>query len=343
MSRTYLSIIVCGRNDNYGGDFMQRLQRFFDWNAVLLEKYKIPSEIIFVNWNPLTEYPPIEQQISFPKNRKYTHAKIIEVPHSIHKQYEQPHIRKTVPIFEFIAKNAGIRRATGDYILCVNADILIHPMIFDYIARNKLKQGFYYRANRLDFRTATPCSTVNEFFNAGFAISLKGFVYRLYPHISKPLQYRLLKLYNQCRILWELWKYKNRKQCERMGISVVYDNSVYYAHCMASGDFMLMHQKHWHELRAYNEHTLISTHTDALLVILAYTKLREYVFAEPIFHQEHERRYVVNERSNDETLINAFRKYETLAQSILAGTDPINFMNDENWGLKQFVLNEKII
>jgi hypothetical protein len=30
-------------------------------------------------------------------------------------------------MFEFIAKNTGIRREKGEYVLSTNADILIHP------------------------------------------------------------------------------------------------------------------------------------------------------------------------------------------------------------------------
>ena len=53
-----ISIVITGRNDNYGGDFSARLQRCVSYNHQELTSHKIDSELIFVNYNPLT-LPPI--------------------------------------------------------------------------------------------------------------------------------------------------------------------------------------------------------------------------------------------------------------------------------------------
>ncbi|NBR14672.1 MAG: glycosyltransferase family 2 protein, partial [Crocinitomicaceae bacterium] len=144
----YLSIVLTGRNDNYGGDFLKRLQDFFDWNSALFESFKIVTEIVFVNWNPIENEPSILELIQFPKYKKYVQIRIITIPVELHESFVNPKVRRTVPIFEFIAKNVGVKRANGEFILCLNADVLLHPKIVEFIADKKLKKEFYYRANR---------------------------------------------------------------------------------------------------------------------------------------------------------------------------------------------------
>ncbi|MCS6818851.1 MAG: glycosyltransferase [Chitinophagales bacterium] len=231
----YLSIVLCGRNDNYGGDFIQRLQHFFDWNVTLLEHFKIDNEIILVNWNPNKENLPLEQLVRFQPGRRYTSIRIITVTHETHLKYENPTVRKTVPIFEFVAKNAGIRRAKGEYILCVNADVLIHPKIFKYISQKNLCQDYYYRANRIDFTKFTGQHTLSLLWRNGFVVSLKGFMYRFHYSLPIILQYHALRLFNYGRIKWELWKKNNHEFCNRWHISVNYDNAEYYASTMSKG------------------------------------------------------------------------------------------------------------
>ena len=45
-----ISIVITGRNDNYGGDFNARLQRCVSYNHQELTSHKIDSELIFVKW-----------------------------------------------------------------------------------------------------------------------------------------------------------------------------------------------------------------------------------------------------------------------------------------------------
>lgn len=48
----YYSIILTGRNDNYGKHFLFRVRSFFDSLMFQIEKYKLSCEIIIVEWNP---------------------------------------------------------------------------------------------------------------------------------------------------------------------------------------------------------------------------------------------------------------------------------------------------
>jgi glycosyltransferase involved in cell wall biosynthesis len=267
---------------------------------------------------------------------------MITVPNSVHENYVNPEIRNTVPLFEFIAKNAGIRRATGQFILSMNADVLIHPSILKTISERSLVQNKYYRANRLDFKPTQEVS-VSGLFDAGFAVSLKGFMYYFKAGMSKRIQYWILKIFNPLRLKWELFKAENFRLANKLKLNVVYNNGAYLAHCLNSGDFMLMSSIHWAEMNAYPEYTSISTHTDAIFSVLAYERLTEHVFREPVFHQEHQRRYSWEAIQNDDSFVKAYNYFEKVANSVKKKESTKSYLNNAGWGLVDYQLLEEII
>jgi hypothetical protein len=338
----FLSIVVCVRNDNYGGDFIARLQECLNWNIQLLEKHHVEAEFIMVNWNPDRTNAPLEKLITFSTQRNYVQCRIINVPEEIHQQFVDPLVRKTVPVFEFIGKNVGVKRAKGTYILCMNADILLHPEIVSIISKRQLQRQYYYRADRLDFVNHYSLSVLSKIYEAANVVSLKGFAYYFHPSMSKVVQYRVFRLFNTLRIHWELWKFRNERFCRYMGISVTYDNAAYLAHCHNSGDFMLMHKDNWLALAGYPEGTYISTHTDALFTIFAFTSLKESVFKWPVFHQNHERRYTWDAIKNEETFLEAFQNFERIAQDVVSKKISKDYLNNANWGLEGLILKEDL-
>lgn len=341
--KPYLSIILSGRNDNYGGDFLKRLQDFFDWNVALFESYKVDTEIILVNWNPLENEASIEELIQFQKNRKYVCIRIITVPNVLHETFVNSEIRRTVPLFEFIAKNVGIRRAKGEFILSLNADLLVHPKIVESIAKKNLSSNFYYRANRLDFTSIDKIVGINQLYNRGVFVSLKGFKYSLNSTIPKKFQLLVLTKFNQIRLMYELFKKKYQKLSNLLGLSITFDNAEYHAHCLNSGDFMLMHRSNWLNLNGYPETTFVSTHTDSLFTIFAHSKLKEFIFKKPIFHQEHERRYTSKIIDNDSEIYQEYRNFQKISQSILLNNDCKSFLNTNDWGMEGYNLEEIIV
>lgn len=339
----YLSVVLTGRNDNYGGDFLKRLQDFFDWNCALFESFKIETEIVFVNWNPLEDEVSIEKTIQFPKNRKYVQIRIITVPSELHETFVIPNLRRTVPIFEFIAKNVGIKRAIGEFILSLNADVLLHPKIVESIANKKLKKELYYRANRLDFKSINKIFETSQLYRNGVFISFKGFKYSFNNSFNKKVQISFFTQLNKIKLSWELYKRKHEKMTAFFGFSITYDNAEYQAHCLNSGDFMLMHRANWMKLNGYPEVTFVSTHTDALFTIFAFSQLKEFVFDKPIFHQEHERRYTSKLIEEDPEISLAYRSFQKISQEILQTRQCDSYLNPNDWGLNERNLKEIII
>ncbi|MCB0540791.1 MAG: hypothetical protein KDE33_24965 [Bacteroidetes bacterium] len=323
----YLSIVVTGRNDNYGGDFISRLQSCITWNTKLLEKYKISTEFIIVNWNPIKENKSLKEQIEWTENRKYVKYRVITVPAEIHNTFNAPNIRKNVPLYEYLAKNTGIRRAKGKFILAMNPDILVSEQIIQKIGKQELKKNYFYRANRIDF--------INNDISQQTKLWLKGFTY------SANKNYFFTKIFNKLRCSW----CKNSIQFEilfqRRNWTVYYHNAEYTYHCNVSGDFILMYSNVWKKLKGNPEKTFLALHTDALTVVMvASSGLKEKIFHSPIYHQEHTRRFDATEEGNEENR-RAYLFFQEEAQKMIKQQKPIIY-NDKNWGLANFELQEDI-
>ncbi len=108
------SMVVVGRNDNYGGDFTERLRVTMDWNY-----HHVPNcELIYVEWNNIPDRPSDTEWIS----QRYPNSKCFIVPNEIHQDYcTSPKI----PVMEYFAKNLGIREASNEWVFCVNADVFL--------------------------------------------------------------------------------------------------------------------------------------------------------------------------------------------------------------------------
>lgn len=342
LSNPKLSIVVAVRNDNYGGDFIERLQACVNWNTKFLEKFGVTTEFLMVNWNPVAENVPLYKSIDWPQGRKFVEYRLIDVPPEVHQHYVDPTVRKTVPLFEFIAKNVGIRRASGELVLCINADILIHPEIIEFIGSTVMDKSRYYRANRLDFKIGAALN-LDELWSSGFAISLRGFMYRFNSLFDKRKQYKRLQKINALRLKWEAFKLRNSKLVGLFRFPVVYNNGGYQAHCLNAGDFMLMDKANWLRLKGYPEYTAISTHTDAIFTVLANGILEEVVLQQPVFHQEHERRYTWEAIQNSNEFDEAYKLFEDIASSIAKGNSVHQYLNTDGWGLEQYNLNEQVI
>lgn len=142
MQRPYLSIVMASRNDDHGGDLNQRTQACIDSLSGQIQKFGISAEIIMVDWNPPAGKPLLHEAI-------HGNFRSIIVPPEIHNRYGQS---KLLPFYQMIAKNAGIRRANGEFILATNVDILFSDELMEYLSKRKLAEGHLYRAIRCDIK-----------------------------------------------------------------------------------------------------------------------------------------------------------------------------------------------
>ena len=140
----YLSIVITGRNDDYGQDFLGRLRLFvrhLDWQV---QRYADLIELIVVEWNPLADRDALVEIL--PTTRWLT-VRVITVPADVHATLNSP-----MPVLEFLGKNTGIRRARGQFVLATNPDVLFTQDMIDWLATRQLRSDYVYRTDRYDFR-----------------------------------------------------------------------------------------------------------------------------------------------------------------------------------------------
>lgn len=149
----YLSIVVTSRNDNHGGDMLKRMQIFLNTLLKQCKKYQFPAELIIVEWNPPTDSPTLEHCLDFKEKNKYCPVRIITVPGKYHQRLSYS---DRLPLFQMIAKNVGIRRAKGEFVLATNIDVIFSTQLIKYFGSRSLSYKKMYRIDRTDVKNDLP-------------------------------------------------------------------------------------------------------------------------------------------------------------------------------------------
>ena len=329
MTNPTLSIVVTSRNDNHGGDMTRRMTMFINGLIRQANKFNFPIELILVEWNPPSDKSLLKEILPQPKGTDQLCLRYIIVPEETHRKYE---LSGAIPLYQMIAKNVGIRRATAPFVLCTNVDILFSDEIFEIFARNKFEENFFYRANRCDIPSGIDekASFENQLvfcknnilqrwgFDADF-IDLIGLPKILTSRYSRWFTYAILKPLRRY-----LYPYRS--------ISSKID---YYA----CGDFTLMSKKDWLNLDGYVELDLYSLHIDSLLLSAAMAAgMQQVVFPKEacVYHITHSDGwasmnpiqswiYTRNNPALDWKMVNEWSEY-IIRHKINYG------INNSNWG-----------
>ena len=156
----YLSIVITSRNDEHGGNALQRMQVSLSGLLEQTEKYKIESELILVDWNPPADRPLLKDVIKWPDRLRCCSIRAMIVPPSIHQRYKYS---DRIPMYAVVAVNCGIRRARGQFILPGVIDLLYPDELMAYIASKSLREDERYRVDRCDVdRNIVHCNTLKE-------------------------------------------------------------------------------------------------------------------------------------------------------------------------------------
>ncbi|TRZ96031.1 hypothetical protein D4R78_01840 [bacterium] len=348
----YLSIVIPSRNDNYGGDLLRRMELSLRGLFEQLEKYRLESELILVDWNPPAEMPLLKDVLKWPCGLSYCSVRVIVVSHSIHQRYKGS---DRIPINIVAATNCGIRRSRGQFILPRPIDLLYSDELISYIASRKLEEGQRYRVDRCDVER----NVVNqETISAQLDYCSKNIIIT---H-SKTPQPKVTR--------WRNWLK-----------GPVLPN----LHTMAAGDFQLMSRYYWHLLRGYPETDISGSYSDGLISYASYAAgAQEIILDSPIrvFHIDHDYKFAEKIKRQALPFENRlfipllpewfnrkiiglyqrllmlfgykmkstvrgvatldFSEYYKMCREIISGKRSYIF-NDENWGLGNEPLEEFII
>src|SRR5271163_2327585 len=131
----YLSVVVASRNDDHGGNLLDRMQAFVNGLMQQCCRHELDAELIIVEWNPPPDRPRLAEALRWPDTNGHCRVRIIEVPAALHQRFQNA---DRLPLFQMIAKNVGIRRARGRFVLATNIDILFSDELMAHIAAEQL-------------------------------------------------------------------------------------------------------------------------------------------------------------------------------------------------------------
>jgi hypothetical protein len=141
-----LSIVLVGRNDDFGGDFNGRMFAAAEFNHRNLAAADIPHEYILVEWNPIPDKPFLAELVG--RQLPWWHRRFVVDP----QWHRRLSVNPKLVFMEFFAKNVGIRRARGQFTLTTNTDIWLSREVLRSLRR--LQRGTLYRTIRVDLKRA---------------------------------------------------------------------------------------------------------------------------------------------------------------------------------------------
>ena len=265
-SDPYVSLVIVGRNDGYGDDFLGRLRRFMASLDHQVAPYPGLIEVVFVEWNPRPQDLPMSDVM--PRVRNFD-TRIVTVPADVHDGLD-PHL----PVLEWHGKNTGARRARGQFVLLTNPDILFSSELIDRLAQRDLDPDRFYRTDRYDFRGINldhwpVAEWIDEAANHVFA----GYI-----------TIRSMSTEVEIRVAPGAHVPRDRLPASREWKGFVHSNG--------SGDFILAHRLTFDEVGGMWEQTQQRWHVDTYSVCRMFVAGFDCeVFTAPacIFHQDHAR------------------------------------------------------
>jgi FkbM family methyltransferase len=148
----YLTVVVTTRNDDHGGDPLRRFQAFLNCFSSQCARFALDCELVVVEWNPPGDRPRLTDVVQWPAAGRCT-VRVIEVPAQVHAEFRHA---DALPLFQMIAKNVGIRRARGEFVLATNMDIVCSDELVEFLAAKRLRRDRLYRADRFDVQAGFP-------------------------------------------------------------------------------------------------------------------------------------------------------------------------------------------
>jgi len=336
------------------------MQIFIDGIVTQSKNYNLNVELLLIEWNPPVDKPGLYDVLKWPNGSSPCTIRIIEVPAVIHNRYKYS---SGLPLFQMIAKNVGIVRASSNYILSTNIDIIFSHEMMRFLSSNKLKEGYYYRADRHDVSrdvygicnfedllNACSSHTVRINHNKGIRNCTSGESTEFFPN-SPTIPYM-----GKRRKYIPGWNFIVQNP-DHQYVRLIYKILRQYRnwlrlHTNACGDFTLMSKADWEKIRGAPELELFSLHLDSLVCYIAhFAGIKEVVLDAPIYHIDHDSGWTL-EVEKDKSLYKRMEKNNVPIMSIkeldrwittmYKKRSPIIY-NSENWGLADVDLKEMII
>ncbi len=312
------------------------MQTFLDCLTDQCKRYQLPAELVIVEWNPPADCPRLADALKWTNNRNCS-IRIVEVPPKVHRQFAHSDI---VRLYQMIAKNVGIRRAKGSFIVATNVDIVFSEELMAFLASRRLREDCMYRVDRFDVPSDLPSELpVHQLLEF-----CRGNVIRIHTRWGST-NAKTGKYYEGS----SPWK----AIITDIGMTLAGRKREKRLHTNASGDFTLLSQAAWFKIRGYSELHTLAMNIDGLGCQTAYfSGLRERVLSRPmqIYHIEHstssawknEGDGASRARTDSGAPRLSYAEYRELAMRMRRERRAI-LLNGDGWGLRDRQLPEIII
>jgi hypothetical protein len=348
----YVSFVITGRNDGHEGDFLHRMQHCVDSILKLSERVGLAAELVAVDWNPPVDRPSLKEAVDLIDDRENTSVVFVEVPPEVHDSLDNP---GEMEFFQFLAKNVGIRNATGEYIVSTNADLIFSEELLRFFVETDLESELCYRLNRYDLGQRVPSDLsidpVLDFCRENVVKvatrdgnvedkaakeRLKQGAREIYQVAVKDRHYQsttdqikatgdILKRVISPKSVAEIHDTVPPEQITTSSPEAITE----FFNC-ACGDFLMMASEDWERMRGYPEFAK-EVHIDTIgLAALIHLGFDQAIINNPmrVYHQPHPR-----ERTRSRPYIQD--AIDTTNELLATRGDeiPSEYRNGENWGL----------
>ncbi len=256
-----LSVVATSRNDDHGGDVLARTRLFVRGLLEQTRRHAVPMELVLVDWNPPPDRPPLREVLPAPQAGDCLRIRHVVVPPAVHRRFRNA---DNIPLFQMMAKNVGIRRARGEFVLCTNVDLLFSDALMRRLAE-PLRADRYYRCNRCDVPGAID-------YSLGLDALLDWCAHHVIRRQGRDPRYRHANLESLGlgdKGPLKKWLFDKLALGMRVAAWSAAERDYYQLDSFACGDFTLMSRAAWRAIRGYVELDLYSLHVDTLALISA--------------------------------------------------------------------------
>jgi hypothetical protein len=321
-----ISIVFGVHNPSYAGNLLGRTQTCLHGLIELANRYRLAIEVVIVEWNPHPEHASFREGLSWPDSLGTVSLRFIEVPSEIHHRFPNA---DRIPIFEYLAKNVGLRRARGRYLLATNPDLFFSAALIRFLARTRLARRRFYRVDRSDLSAEIPDGRSVD----AQLMFCRRHVSRVHAYCgsytprepgSQEREWRAILEREYAALQAGTLPPDGFTNCPEATLLSPPDG----LHRNAAGDFFLMERRHWLDLRGYPE-LYTHAHIDAILCWVASSGgLVQTILPRRcrLYHQAHERGQHAAFPETDWRFW-----YERYLGAVRHGRRMV--LNDEDWGL----------
>lgn len=222
----YLSVVGWARNDGYTPGYVERTLRSIRFLMGQLNRYKVPSELVIVEWNPPPNRPLISEMLNDAlEDGGHVTVRVVIVDSRYHEALVGSQVKG---MHVLNATNVGLRRARGRFLVPKASDTFLTDSVIERISRQQLNEDEIYRVDRYDVEV--DLSELSGASDAELLAHLESNIVHRHERIVQPSEWGMRDL-----------------------------------HTNACGDFTLMAAERWHDIRGLqNDPTVLCLDADSI-------------------------------------------------------------------------------